>query len=298
MTGAARQDVPGTWCLRYASHLGYRPPSVPLFPHSAAGAGPLEQIDFAVSQGFAGMQYVLACESDVAQQAAVAARLQQHGLATGCMLYAPFKVIREPYLGRSDTRSREMFLDHIQAALEVARRINSRQIAVLAAADPDIPHAEQVQALVENLRYAADLVQRAGVTLELEGVSSPMLPPMIVHRLDDIIQVIDRVSSPNVRLIYDTGHVQAIEGDAAAHLGRVYDYIDIVQLADQPGRLEPGSGTIDFESILTQIARRGFSGLVELEHSWKAPGLEAERAGLESLRKLDARVREHLRHVD
>jgi hydroxypyruvate isomerase len=298
MSDAARQGIPGTWCLRYASHLGYRPPSVPLFPRSAGDPGPLAQIDFAASQGFAGMQYVLARESGVAEQAAVAARLQQHGLATGCMLYAPFEVIREPYLGRSDSRSREAFLEQIHTALEVARRINSRQIAVLAAADPDIPHAEQVRALVENLRYAADLVQHAGVTLELEGVSSPMLPPMIVQRLDDIIEVIDRVSSPNVRLIYDTGHVHAIEGDAAAHLGRVYDYIDIVQLADQPGRLEPGSGTINFESILTQIARRGFSGLVELEHSWKTPGLEAEREGLERLRKLDARVREQLRHVD
>ncbi len=244
------------------------------------------------------MQYVLARDSSVAEQTAVASRLQQHGLLTGCMLYAPFEVIRQPYLGRSDSSSREAFLEQICAALEVARRINSRQVAVLAAADPDVPHSEQVRALVENLRFAADLAQRAGVVLELEGISSKMLPPMIVQRLDDIIEVIDRVSSSNVRLIYDTAHVQAIEGDAAAHLGRVYDYIDIVQLADQPGRFEPGSGTIDFESILTQIARRGFKGLVELEHSWKRPGVAGERAGLESLRRLDARVRERLRHVD
>ena len=98
---------------------------------------------------------------------------------------------------------------------------------------------------------------------------------MIVHRLDDIIEVIDRISSPAVRLIYDTAHVQAIEGDAAAHLERVYDHIDIVQLADQPGRLEPGSGTVDFDSVLSQIGRRGFSGLVELEHSWTKPDVEA-----------------------
>jgi hydroxypyruvate isomerase len=298
MSGAARQDSPGTWFLRYASHLGYRSSDAPLFPCSAADPGPLAQIDFAASQGFAGVQYVLARGSSVAEQAAVAARLQQHGLVTGCMLYAPFEVIRKLYPGRSDNRSREAFLEQMRSAIEVARRINSRQIAVLAAADPDIPPSEQVWALVENLRYAGDLAQRAGVMLELEGISSPILPPMIVHRLDDIIEVIDRVSSPNVRLIYDTAHVQAIEGDAAAHLGRVYDYIDIVQLADQPGRFEPGSGTIDFDSILTQIIRRGYSGLVELEHAWTRPDVEGERAGLDSLRRLDARVRERLRHVD
>ena len=244
------------------------------------------------------MQYVFARASSVAEQAAVAARLQQYGLLTGCMLYAPFEVIREPYLGRSDSAARKFFLEEIRAALEVARRINSRQVAVLAAADPDIPPGQQVRAFVENLRYAADLAQGAGVTLELEGIASRILPQMIVQRLDDIIGVIDQVASPNVRLIYDTAHVQAIEGDAVAALERVYDYIDVVQLADHPGRLEPGSGNIDFESILTQVARRGFTGLIELEHSWMKPGVEGERQGLESLRRLDARVREQLRAAD
>jgi hydroxypyruvate isomerase len=279
------------WCLRFASHLGYRSPDTPLFAASARDAGPIAQVDFAASQGFSGVQYVFARGSSGAEQTAVATRLQQHGLLTGCMLYAPFDVIREPYLGRSDSSSREAFLEQIRAALEVARRINSRHIAVLAAAAADIPHSEQVRALVENLRYAADLAQRADVMLVLEGVASTILPQMIVQRLDDIIEVIDRVASPNVRLIYDTAHVHAIEGDAVAHLARVFDYIDIVQLADQPGRLEPGSGSIDFESILTQLVQRGFGGLVELEHGWMKPGIEGERQGLESLRRLDVRVR-------
>ena len=151
---------------------GYRSADAPLFPRSAADPGPLAQIDFAASQGFAGVQYVLARGSSVAEQAAVGARLQQHGLVTGCMLYATFDVIRELYLGRADSLSRGAFLEQIRSAIEVARRINSRQIAVLAAADPTSRRSEQVCALVENLRYAADLAQSAGVTLELEGVSS------------------------------------------------------------------------------------------------------------------------------
>jgi len=295
MCSAARHETSGPWCLRYASHLGYRSADAPLFPASARDSGPLAQVDFAASLGLAGVQYVFARARSVAEQAAVAAKLQEYGLLTGCMLYAPFEVICEPYLGRSDSAARELFLEEIRAALEVARRIHSRQVAVLAAAHPDIPRGEQVQAFIENLRHAADLAQGAGVTLELEGVASKVLPEMIVQRLDDIIEVIDQVASPNVRLIYDTAHVQAIEGDAVAALERVYDYIDVVQLADHPGRLEPGSGHIDFESILIQIARRGFTGLIELEHSWMKPGVEGERQGFESLRRLDARVRELLR---
>jgi hydroxypyruvate isomerase len=283
------------WCLRYASHLGYRSPETALFAFSARDSGPLAQVDLAADLGLAGVQYALARGSSLADQTAVAARLQHHGLATGCMLYAPFEVIRKPYLGRPGAPSREAFVGQIRAALEVARRINSHQIVVLAAADPEIPHDLQMEALVEHLRYAAELVQSAGVVLELEGVFSSVLPPLILQRLDDVVAVIRRVDSPNVRLIYDTAHVQALDGDAAGHLARVFDYIDIVQIADHPGRLEPGSGSIDFESILTELGRRGFGGLVELEHSWSQSGIEGERQGLESLRRLDARVRQRLR---
>jgi hydroxypyruvate isomerase len=279
------------WCLRYASHLGYRSAQAPLFPLSAPAPGPLAQVDLAADLGFAGMQFALARSSSVVEQIAVGARLQRLGLSTGCMLYAPFDVIRRPYLGRPGPAAREEFLQQMRAALQVARHINSRQVVVLAAADPEISHGAQVDALVEHLRYAVELAHEAGVVLELEGLASPVLPPMILQRLDDVVEVLQRVGSPNVRLIYDTAHVQAIDGDAVAQLRHVFDYMDILQIADFPGRFQPGSGSIDFESILTEVTRRGFGGLVELEHGWSEPGVEGERRGLQSFRELDARVR-------
>ena len=279
------------WCLRYASHLGYRSPDAPLFPHSVPNPGPLAQIDLAAELGFAGVQFALARSSNVVEQIAVGARLRRLGLATGCMLYAPFDLIRTPYLGRPGPVARKGFLQQIRAALQVARHINSRQIVVLAAADPEIAHGAQVTALVEHLRYAADLAREADVVLELEGIQSAVLPPMILQRLDDVVEVVQRVGSLNVRLIYDTAHVEAIEGDAVGRLRHVFEYMDILQIADHPGRFEPGSGGIDFEAILTEVARRGFPGLVELEHGWSERGIEGERQGLERLRELDGRVR-------
>ena len=284
----------GRWSLRYATHLGYRSLDAPLFPLSAPTPGPLAQIDLAAELGFAGVQFALARSSSVVEQIAVGARLRRRRLATGCMLYAPFEVIRTPYLGRPGPAVREEFSRHLRAAFQVAGHINSRQVVVLAAADPDIAHGAQVDALVEHLRYAGQLAHEADVVLELEAIKSVVLPPMILQRLDDVVEVLQRVGSPHVRLIYDTGHVQAIEGDAAAQLHRVFDYMDILQIADHPGRLEPGSGGIDFESILTEVARRGFCGLVELEHGWSERGVEGERRGLESFRELDGRVRRRL----
>jgi len=282
------------WCLRYASHLGYRSEDAPLFPLSAPAPGPLAQVDLAADLGLAGVQFALARSSSVVEQIAVGARLRRLGLATGCMLYAPFDVIRRPYLGRPGPAAREEFLQQIRTALQVARHINSRQVVVLAAADPEVSHGAQVDALVEHLRYGVELAHEAGVVLELEGIASPVLPPMILQRLDDVVEVLRRVGSPNVRLIYDTAHVQAIDGNAVAQLHRVFDYMDVLQIADYPGRFEPGSGGIDFESILTEAAQRGFRGLVELEHGWSGVGAEGERQGIESLRELDGRVRRRL----
>ena len=74
MSSDTTQTIPSdAWCLRYASHLGYRSPETPLFACSARDSGPLAQVDFAAELGLAGVQYALACGSSVADPIAVAA---------------------------------------------------------------------------------------------------------------------------------------------------------------------------------------------------------------------------------
>jgi len=96
---------------------------------------------------------------------------------------------------------------------------------------------------------------------------------------------------PTVRLIFDTSHVQIMDGDLLFHLEQAWEHVAIVQLADNPGRLEPGSGEINFESVLRLLVRLGYQGLVELEYGWQQPGAESERRGLEKLRQLDLTAR-------
>jgi hydroxypyruvate isomerase len=93
-----------------------------------------------------------------------------------------------------------------------------------------------------------------------------------------------------VQLIFDTSHVQIMDGDILAHLDACWDAIAVVQLADNPGRLEPGTGELNFPNILRVLAARKFDGLVELEHGWAAPGADAEARGIDWLRHVDAQL--------
>jgi hydroxypyruvate isomerase len=111
---------------------------------------------------------------------------------------------------------------------------------------------------------------------------------MLLHHMADACDVAAAVDSPAVRLIFDTAHVQAMDGDVVRQLEKAWDHVAIVQLADTPGRIEPGAGQIDFAAVLGVLKRRGFRGLVELESGWSVAGVETEQAFIVRLRRLDA----------
>jgi len=277
-----------TWCLRYAPHLGYRPPFQPLFAALAGSDDPLDQIRFAADNGFAGVLYAAARGRPPAEQERVGEALAARGLEAGCILYTTFDQLRNTSWASDSTEARSWIAAELAQAIEVARRVGAQRLAVLGGADPQRPIAYQHAALVQNLRRAADIAGRAGLTLCLETLSRKSVPGMLLQHMPDALAVARAVDHPAVRLIFDTSHVQVMDGDLLFHLEQAWDSIAIVQLADNPGRLEPGTGEINFESVLRFLARRGYRGLVELEHGWQEAGLESERRGLANLRRLDA----------
>jgi hydroxypyruvate isomerase len=248
----------------------------------------VEQVRFAADNGFAGVLYAAARGRPPAEQQRVGEALARHGLEPGCILYTTFDNLRNTSWATDSAEAREWIGAELAQAAAAAQRVGAKRLAVLGGADPQRPIAYQRAAFVQNLRYAADIAARAGLTLCLETLSRKSIPGMLLEHMPDALAVVRAVDHPAVRLIFDTSHVQIMDGDLLFHLEEAWDSIAIVQLADNPGRLEPGSGEINFESVLRFLARRGYRGLVELEHGWQEPGLESERRGLATLRRLDA----------
>jgi hydroxypyruvate isomerase len=280
-----------TWSLRYAPHLGYRPPLQPLFAATVGSDDPVAQVNFAADQGFAGVLYAAARGRPAQEQARVGEALAAHGLEAGCILYTTFDQLRNTSWATDGAEARAWIAAELSQAAGTAARVGAKRLAVLGGADPQRPIAYQRAALVQNLRYAADIAARAGLTLCLETLSRKSVPGMLLEHMPDALAVVRAVDHPAVRLIFDTSHVQVMDGDWLFHLEQAWDAIEIVQLADNPGRFEPGSGEINFETLLRFLARRGYGGLVELEHGWQVPGMQSEQRGLVTLRRLDAAVR-------
>jgi hydroxypyruvate isomerase len=276
------------WKLRYASHLGYRSPNTPLFRESVGSLDPEAHIAFAAELGFAGVQYALARTRPVEEQERVARAVSRYGLETGCIVYAARDRFTAPLWAMALDDVRAVLAAELSGAFEAAKRANSRYVVVISGADAKRPLGEQRAAMADNLRWAASLAERAGITLLVEAISSRNVPNLLLHHIGDACHMVKAVDSPAVRLIFDTGHVQAMDGDLLAHLDTCWDVTSIVQIADHPGRLEPGSGEINFATVLGHLHRRGFGGLVELEHHWSASGREVERRGIEYLRRLDS----------
>ena len=278
------------WTLRYASHLSYRAPDQPLYRYIVGSLDPVAHVEFAASLGFAGVQYALARTRPVAEQDTVARALARHRLEAGCIIYTTRDKLVAPLWSRADAESRKLLAAELADAIDAAHRINSRYVAVLSGADPRLPLAYQRAAMAENLRFAADLAERGGVILCVESINRRSLPNMLIHHIGDAYEIVRTVDRPSVRLIFETAHVQAMDGDLLNNLEACWDAVALVQIADNPGRVEPGAGELNFGAILRFLQRRGYRGLVELEHDWSRPGSDAEQSGIEFLHRLDAGI--------
>src|SRR4051794_13514101 len=156
-------------------------------------------------------------------------------------------------------------------ALDYARALGCAQLNCLvgltpAGVDPD----RMRRTLVENLRFAADALGRAGVRLLVEPVNSRDIPGFHLDRVDKAVAVLDAVGSDNAFLQCDFYHQQRMDGELLATYRRLKDRIAHVQIADNPGRNEPGTGEINYPFLFEALDREGYEGWIGCEYKPKS----------------------------
>ncbi|MBN9365483.1 MAG: hydroxypyruvate isomerase [Comamonadaceae bacterium] len=120
--------------------------------------------------------------------------------------------------------------------------------------------------LVENLRFAAAALQHAGLRLLVEPINRYDMPGFYLQRTAQALSVLDEVGAPNAFVQYDVYHAQRTEGELAATLERHLARIGHIQIADNPGRHEPGTGEINYRFLFQHLDRIGYQGWVGAEY--------------------------------
>jgi hydroxypyruvate isomerase len=277
-----------SWRLRYAPHLGFRSLNRPLFLASVGSADPVAQITFIASLGFAGVQDPWFATRPEVVQLRMASALSELGLAAGCVVCGTPQSIRTPLWNTPGPAARANLDVELRHAMAAAHRIGARKIAVLTGEDSSSPRERQIETMITNLRWAADIAASQNLALCLEPTNARTLTGMLLTHFDEGCRIARATGHAATRMIFDTAHVQSMDGDVLGHMERNWDLIEIVQIANHPGRLEPETGEINMQSILRKVRELGYRGLVELEHLWSAPELEIERRGIDWLRQVDA----------
>jgi hydroxypyruvate isomerase len=225
----------------------------------------LERFAAAANAGFRGVEYQYPYEWPAADIAAAArdARVEVvlHNMPQGDA--------QRGERGTACLTGREQrFREDLDRAIEYARAVRCPSLHLMAGVVPaGAEHAALHATYVSNLRYAARRLALERMRALIEPLSERTVANCFLRSSLQAAQVLDEVAADNVALQYDLFHMQIMEGNLAATMERLLPRIGHVQIADVPGRNEPGTGEINFDFMLEHIDRLGYVGWIGCEYN-------------------------------
>ena len=228
----------------------------------------LERFAEAARDGFEAVEYLFPYAYE---KEALAEQLERHGLAQVLHnLPAGDWAAGERGIAVLPDRVGE-FQEGVGRAIDYATALGCKQVNCLAGITPAGVDPEKVrETLVGNLRFAAEKLQAAGIRLLVEAINTRDIPGFYVCGTEQTLALIAATGSDNIALQYDIYHMQIMEGDLAPTIERHLGRIAHLQLADNPGRHEPGTGEINYPFLFDFIDRLGYRGWIGCEYKPRA----------------------------
>jgi hydroxypyruvate isomerase len=167
----------------------------------------------------------------------------------------------------ADPARRDQLRANVPVALDIARACGCTRLNLLIGLRQErYPLAEQLEVARDNAAWAADQAAGFGCQVLIEAVNSIENGPYLLTTTAAAASFIERTGRENVRLQYDVYHMQRMEGDLITTLAAHWPLISHIQVADVPGRGEPGTGEINYRYLLGHLDARGYDGYVGLEY--------------------------------
>lgn len=232
----------------------------------------LERFEAAAKSGFKGVEYLFPYSYPKEQ---LAEKLAKHGLVQILHnLPAGDWGGGERGIACLPDRVNE-FQDGVGKAIDYAKSLGCKQINCLAGITPKGVDAAKIRStFVSNLKFAADKLGQAGIRLLAEPINTRDIPGFYLCHTNQALEIFKDVGSGNLFLQYDIYHMQIMEGDLARTIEANINRIPHMQLADNPGRHEPGTGEINYPFLYKFIDGLGYKGWIGCEYKPKTTTAE------------------------
>jgi len=265
--------------LDFAPHFG-------MFKQHAPG-GILDELRFMADQGFRSLEDNGLLKRPIAEQELIGKTLSELGMRMGV-----FVVDGGDNWKVSLASGKKEFLDNFlatcRASVEAAKRVNAKWMTVVPGYfDRSLPIGVQTGHVIDALKQGAEIFEPYGLTMVLEPLSDN--PDLFLRHADQTYMICRAVGSSACKILYDAYHMQRNEGNLIATMEKTWSEIAYIQIGDNPGRKEPGTGEIHYGNVFQYIHKKGFTGILGMEHGNALPGKEGELALIDAYRKVDVK---------
>jgi hydroxypyruvate isomerase len=159
------------------------------------------------------------------------------------------------------------FRDNLAASKKYCIALNPTALVVPAYTPPDgVSKKEALPVFKENMRIAAEEMAEIGIPVIIEALNPEFRPNSLLTTSAETMAVIKDIDHPNLGIEYDVYHMHGTEGNIEENVAKYLSHIGNIQIADIPGRGEPGSGKIDYNSFFTTLEKIGYDKWVALEY--------------------------------
>ena len=265
--------------LHYAPHLG-------MFKNHV-GNDPIDQLNFMADQGFTAFEDNDIRKRETNLQEKMASTMIKRGLRMG--VFVAHEIYwKKPNLTSGDISLRKEFLDYINKAISVAKRVNAKWMTVVPGhldLRQDISY--QTANVVETLKQATNLLEPHGLVMVLEPLNFRDHPGLFLKESPQAYEICKSVDSPSCKILFDIYHQQIQEGNLIPNIESCWDEIEYFQIGDNPGRNEPTTGEINYTNVFKYIHSKGYDGILGMEHGNSSQGKKGELDVIKAYQKVD-----------
>ena len=252
-----------------------------------AGNDLIDQIKFMADTGFTAMFDNGLMGRSPEQQTKIAAELDKRGMELGpFVLYADFS---KESMVTGKREDKDMLVARVKKGIEVAKRTNAKwALMVPGRYNQRMEWGYQTANVIDTMREISDVCADSGLVIVLEPLNKHNHPGLFLTGIPQTYMICKAVKSPQCKIVDDFYHQQITEGNLIPNLDAAYSEIASIHLGDNPGRREPTTGEINYKNIFKHLHKKGYKGVLCMEHGRSKKGIEGEKALIEAYRQCDA----------